>query len=38
MYPNLNLKAKFELSDDKDKKDIQPSNLCYVNKDSSHFM
>jgi hypothetical protein len=27
----------FELSD-KDKKDIQPPNLCYVNIDSIHFM
>ena len=33
MYPILNWKAKFEHFDDKDKKDIQPPNLCYVNKD-----
>jgi hypothetical protein len=38
MYPILIWKAKFELPNDKDKKDIQPPNLCYVNKDSSHFM
>jgi hypothetical protein len=38
MYPIWNWKAKFELADDKDKKDIQPPNLCYENKDSSHFM
>jgi hypothetical protein len=29
MYPILNWKAKFELSDDKDKKDIQPQ-ICVM--------
>jgi hypothetical protein len=38
MYPILIWKAKSEFSDDKDKKDIEPPNLIYVNKDSSHFM
>jgi hypothetical protein len=38
MYPIFNWKAKFELSKYKDKKDIQPPNLCYVNKGSRHFM
>jgi hypothetical protein len=38
MYPILIWRAKFELADDKNKKDIQPPNLCYVNIDSSNFM